>query len=83
MSDNYRKLTLLPSKKNIDLTVKIDILMTNQIENMKLTLSIQSSCKKSSHSITYYAKKLTLLEKFSLFINLFVVKALGSLKQQK
>jgi len=40
----------MPHKKNIDLTVKIDCLLNYQIKNMKVTLSIPSSCKKSRHS---------------------------------
>jgi len=41
---------LLPNKKNIDLTVNNDFLLTYQIKNMTLPLSIQSICKKSRHS---------------------------------
>jgi len=43
-------LTLFPYEKNIDLTVKNDFLLTYQVKNMKLILSIRSSCKKSRHS---------------------------------
>ena len=36
--------------KNVDLTVKIDYLLTYQIKNIKLTLCIESSYKKSRRS---------------------------------
>ena len=48
-------------KKNIDLTVKNWLLLTYQIKNMKLTLSIQSSCK--NHVIQAYYQKIDFIEK--------------------
>ena len=61
MSDNYQKLTLLAYKKNIDLTEKIAFLLTDQIKNMNLTFSTQSSCRKSHHS--YFFLKIGFVEK--------------------
>jgi len=56
----------LPYKKNIDLRVKIGILLIYQMENMKLTVSIQSSCQTSRHSS--FLKTLTLLRKLIIVI---------------
>ena len=59
-------MALLPYKKNIDLTVKIDFFLTYQIKNMKLTLSIQSCCK--NHVIQADYQKIDFIEKLALVI---------------
>jgi len=61
-------LTLLPYNKNIDLTVKIDFLLTYQMKNMKLTLSIQGLAK--NHVIQAYYQIIDFIEKLALVMTI-------------
>ena len=86
INDNHKKMILLPNKKNIDLTVNNDFLLTYQIKNMTLPLSIQSICKKSRHSsllprIWLYWKKLHYW--FAIKVTLLPIKGIACLHSYK